>query len=51
MFESPLSILHHSVDGNKVPIDADPGAVGIFVVLSIIMPWEILHFQVDPVGK
>ena len=46
-----MSILHHPVDGNKVPIDANPSVVGIFVVSSIIMPWEILHFPVDPAGK
>ena len=45
-----MSILHHPVDGN-VPIDANLGVDGIFVVTSIIISWVILHFPVDPVGN
>ena len=43
MLESSFSILHHPVDGNKMPIDADPGVVEIFVVPAIIMPWAMDH--------
>ena len=44
-----MSIYCYPVNGNKLPIDTDIDVVGIFVVLSIIIPLMILHFPVNPV--